>query len=152
MLSTQPGARVAFVKREVDRYGDETLQSQVAYEYLVEDANRILERMLALDIELHEIGMEAADVAELQDVLRGAIAKWLEMSLEVLTAVEQSPKECGQVEKVEELKRNVDRTKAMLTPDDEFFRSDKLSSLCDEAIEAHRSGLTEPLLDDEPLS
>ena len=38
---------------------------------------------------------------------------------------------------------------AILTPDDEYFTDDKMVSIRDDAIQAHRTGLTEPFLDHE---
>ena len=58
----------------------------------------------------------------------------------------ESLQDCGPTEGVDTLRDYVREAKSLLTSDDEYFDLEKLSPVRDEAIEAHRLGLTEPLV------
>jgi len=73
------------------------------------------------------------------------------VSRQVVPQGERLQEEYGEINGLDALKANVKQAQSSLTPDDQFFDDDKLVSLRDEAIEAHRSGLTEPLLENERI-
>ena len=74
---------------------------------------------------------------------------WLAVSQQVAPQGERLRAQYGDAEGLDVLKENIREARSILIPDDEFFDPDKLASLRDEAIEAHRSGFTEPLLGNE---
>jgi len=118
-------------------------------EDVIAEANYQFERLLKLDMQVQECVLLARGEAGMQDRLRAVFNVWLTASLQVLPQAKRLESDYGQIAGAHELGEHVKQAKAMLTPDDEFFSSDMLSSCSDEAIEANRSGLTEPLLDDE---
>jgi len=158
-VMTQPLGRIEFTKRQVDRYKDDIQVWEGAHRELAEDcwvcedliagANRLFDRLLNLDIQVQEYVLLERGEAGIQDKLRAVFSNWLTASLQVLPQAERLERDYGRIAGADELSENVKQAKAMLTPDDEFFSSDKLSLCSGEAIEANRSGLTEPLLDDE---
>ncbi len=159
MSMTQPLERIEFTKRQVNRYKDNMEWARAhtglaeacwVLEDVIAEANYQFERLLKLDIQVQEhVLLERGD-AEMQDRVSAVLNVWLTASLQVLPQTERLEGNYGQIAGADELREHVKEAKAMLTPDDEFFSSDKLlSDRSDEAIDAYRSGLTEALMDDE---
>lgn len=157
MATTQSISRINFAEREVDRYQEDVnawkpehdpLNTDFwIWEDLVAKANFIFGRILELDTDIQEGVLtgkfefdEEADV-KVRDLLR----QWSEVSVKVLQHVVQLEKLFGDVEGAQVLRANMKQAQSMLTPDSEFFNSEQLVELRDAAIEAHRSGQTEPL-------
>jgi hypothetical protein len=160
MQMTQPLAHIEFTKQRVNRYKDDVQRWEQghselasdcwAWEDFIDDANRLFARLLKLDVQVQRyVLLDRGDDAGMQDKLIAAVSEWLSASLQVLPQAERLESEYGRIAGADELKRNVKAAKAMLTPDDEFFSPETLSRYSDDAIEAHRAGLTEPLLDNE---
>lgn len=160
-LPPQPRKRIKYAEKEVARYREDVESSNGDHNSLATDcsvcedmiakANFIFDRIIHVDIEIQQYILLQGhlDEADLQEDLRGLLNDWLELSTRVVSDGKRLQEEYGRAEGLETLKDNAREARSILTPDDEFFDHEKLSSLGDEAVEAHRSGLTEPLLEDE---
>ncbi len=161
MSMTQPIERIEYAEKEVGRYKEDVELWRRDHVALVKDcwpwedaiakANFIFDRVMHLDIEIQQyiLVSRGLDETGLQVKLRDLLGNWLAVSLQVVPHGERLRREYGDAEGLDALKENVRQAQSILTPDDEFFFGDKLSTLRDEAIEAHQLGLTESLLENE---
>jgi hypothetical protein len=151
--------RVGFTKLEIDRLRhdiedwksnhDELTRSCWAWEDLIAKANFVFGRITKLDMDIQGFLFNSAEAAadpELLNASRDATAAWLAVSLPLLERSEQLLGEYGDVDGYEELKVNMRQANASLTSDEEYFDSEELAGARDNAIDSHRAGLTEPLL------
>lgn len=164
MIRTQPDGRIQFAEREVERYRndiegwkenlDDLAQDCRDFEDVVAKANFVYGRLLDLDMRLQEFAFKAEGEVDLNGIgkLQVIFREWLEVSQEFLPHVLRLEEKYGSVEGGTEFRANVKEARASLTPDDRFFNGDKLAELRDAAIDDFRAGLTEPLLDDEPIA
>lgn len=83
---------------------------------------------------------EATD-GKIRDVLR----QWSEVSANVLQNVVRLETTHTDVHGVQILLASMKQAQSILTSDSDYFTSEQLAELRDAAIEAHRSGQTEPL-------
>jgi hypothetical protein len=159
---TQPLARIGYAEKEVDRYKVDvrdwkTKHSDLAercwpWEDLAAKANFLFGRILDLDTDVQEeilAGRMEYD-AEFDNKLRGLLREWLEVSEDVLPHLVRLEAEYEVIDGAAQLRDNIEQARAILTPDDQLFRAERLVELRDAAIDAHRRGMTESLLDDEP--
>ena len=86
-----------------------------------------------------------------QDAMRKVLAQWLASSLVTSRHADRLRDEYGRLDGSEELEANIRQAQAILTPDNAFFVSDELWSTRDVAVESHRAGQTEPLVDNESV-
>jgi hypothetical protein len=161
MSMTQPIERIEYAEKEVGRYRDDveslkrdhgTLAKECwVWEDLIAKANFIFDRIMHIDVQVQHCLLvgRCRDEEGLQEKLRDLLRAWLAVSLQVIAQGERLERDYGEVEGLDSLRANVQEARSALTPDDEFFAGDNLSALRDEAVEAHRSGLTEPLLENE---
>lgn len=148
MQMTQPRERIKYAGKELASYMEDVdaVANRPMLEDLIAKANYVFDLIIRLDLEISKHVMSEAGREDwtLQDELRSTLDHWMRSSLQIVPEGE-----CGHVDGLDMLKENLAQTKSMLTPDDEFFDSDALAPLCDDAIEAHRMSLTEPLLGNE---
>jgi hypothetical protein len=161
MSMTQPIERIEYTEREVGRYKDdvESWKSDHdalatncwVWEDLIAKASFLFDRIMSIDVQYQQyiLMKRGEDELGLGEKLRELLRAWLDVSLQVVARGECLQRDYGHVDGLDALKENVRDAKSILTPDDEFFDPVKLSSIRDEAIKAHRSGLTEPLLGNE---
>jgi hypothetical protein len=160
MSGFETGKRVGFTKLEIDRLRrdfeewnlnhNELTQSCWPWEDLIAKANFVFGRITKLDMDVQLFLFKSPDASadpELMNVSRETTAAWLEVSVPLLEHSEQLVHEYGSVDGRDELKTNVRRARAALTSDEEYFDSDELAEARDKAIDSHRAGLTEPLLE-----
>jgi hypothetical protein len=158
---THPRERIEYTGKEVARYKEDVEvwkrdHDAVAAdcwegEDLIAKANFLFDQILRQDVRLQRyiLGEGGRDDSDPQDGLRRVLLDWMSASLRVVPYGERLQREYGGVEGLDVLRENLSQAKSMLTPDDEFFDPDRLSPLRDEAIDAHRLGLTEPLPENE---
>ncbi len=161
MTTTQPLDRIEYTEREVGRYKDDVESWQTrpdapamngwVWEDSIAKANFLFDRIMRIDFQVQQynLGKRGEIDSGVQEKLREVLRGWLNVSLQVVAQAERLLREHGHAEGLDALETNVREAKAILTPDDEAFDPDKLASLRDGAIEAHRSGMTEPLLGHE---
>lgn len=159
MQMTQPRKRIEHTGREVARYREDaeawkrdhdTLSADCwTCEDLIATANFLFDRIMCQDVRVQRYVLveRGHDGTDLQDELRRILLDWMTTSLRVVPHGERLQQEYGQVEGLDALRENLSQAKSIMTPDDEFFDSDVLATLRDEAIDAHRAGLTEPLVE-----
>jgi hypothetical protein len=151
--------RIRYAKEEVHRFHEDVGLWKESHDHLAEDrwiwediiakANFLFGRIIDLDADIQEqifagrIDLDLRSDEEIREILQN----WLAVSFQVVPHAERLEREYGVVDGANALRGNIDQAKKILTPDEVYFRDDKLVSLRDLAIEAHRSGLTEPLLD-----
>ena len=121
------------------------------WEDLIAKANFLYDRIMHADVRLQQdiLVNRGEDEFGLGEKVRVVLRAWLDVSLQVVPRGEGLQGDRGHVEGLEVLKGYVREAQSILTPDDQYFDPEKLASLRDEAIEAHRSGLTGPLLENE---
>ena len=148
MPTTQPRERIKYAGREVARYQEdvESATDRSTLEDMIAKANFLFGRIMHLDIQVNQyiLLQRGRDDSSLQDEMRSLLDRWMAVSLQVVPEGEFGP-----VDGLDRLLENLAQARSILTPDDEFFDSDALSSLRDEAIDAHRQALTEPLSGNE---
>jgi hypothetical protein len=142
----EPLPRFAFTVKEVQRYKDDVQQWDPRQDSgdLVAKALFIFERIKNLDTWIEEYFLADGNEfnREMHEKPRELLRDWLDYSRRVIALVAALQDEDSGIE---ELRRNIHQAEASLTPDDEFFDSDELADLRDNAIDAHRAGETEPL-------
>jgi hypothetical protein len=164
MPMTQPIDRIQYTETEVDRYKDDVETWKEDHDALARDcwvwedligkANHLFSRILDLDIQVQDyLFKNCNDVKpDFHEKPRELLRLWLAVSLKVVPRGERLQKDYNsKTDGLGELKEHIEEAKSILTPDDEFFDTDRLSQLRDEAIADHRSGLTEPLLENERI-
>jgi hypothetical protein len=152
--------RVGFTKLEIDRLRhdveewklnhDELTRSCWPWEDLIAKANFVFGRITKLDMDVQLFLFKSPDASadpELMNASREMTTAWLDVSVPLLERSEQLVHEYGSVDGRKELAINVRRARAALTSDEEYFDSDELAEARDKAIDSHRAGLTEPLLE-----
>jgi len=155
---TQPRSRIRYAEKEISRFRDDVedwkrdhhqVQACWAYEDLVAKANFLYTRIIDLDQDIREsFLLQGCEFnPELDRDLSNILSNWLAASLEILPHVGALEKEYSGLDGGDDFRRNVKEAQSILTPDSEFFVGDALIELRDQAVDAHRSGLTEPLLD-----
>jgi hypothetical protein len=148
MQMTQPRDRIKYAGKELARYEEDvdSAADRPTLEDLIAKANFVFDLIMRLDVQIskHVMSEAGRDDWALQDEILSALGHWMGISLKIVPEGEG-----GHVDGLDMLKENLARTKSIHTPDDEFFDPDALSPLRDEAIEAHRLGMTEPLLGNE---
>lgn len=160
MPMTQPSSRIKYAEKELDRFRDDVEDwkrehhlVQVCWEYedLVAKANFLYTRIIDLDEDIQEVCLlsGAEFHYELDQKVDQLLSSWLEISLEILPHIGDLEREYSSLDGAEDFRRNVKEVQAILTPDREFFAGDALVDLRDQAVDDHRAGRTEPLLDDE---
>ena len=161
MKTPQPLDRIEYTEREVGRYKDDVESWQTrpdapatngwVWEDSIAKANFLFDRIMRIDFQVqHHIVVERGEVdSGLEEKVRELLRAWLNVSLQVVAQGERLQRERGQADGLDALETNVREATAILTPDDQFFNPDRLASLRDQAIDAHRSGMTEPLLGHE---
>ncbi len=161
MPMTQPRERIEYAGKEVARYKEEVTawkrdHDAVAAdcwegEDLIAKANFLFDQIMRQDVRVQRYILveRGRDGADLQDGLRRVLLDWMSTSLGVVPYGERLQREYGHVEGLDALRENLSQARSMLTLDDEFFDPDRLSRLRDQAIDAHRLGQTEPLLENE---
>ncbi|GAC1342247.1 MAG: hypothetical protein NVSMB14_07040 [Isosphaeraceae bacterium] len=158
MSLTQPISRLKYARKEVVRYREDAREfwknehDKPAEDFwpwvdLVAKANVLFGKILELDIGIQELllvdcieddeGLEAGSYELLRD--------WLEVSLEVSPHVDRLATVYGSVDGALDFRKNVRQAQSILTPDDEYFRNDKLAEPRDKAIDDRQAGRTEPL-------
>lgn len=162
MPMTQPLDRIRYAAKEVHRFQhdvedwksahDELANDCWVWEDLIARANSLFQRIIQLDAYVREAVL-AGQIdfdPETEEKVTNLLKDWLEISLELVPIAERLKTEYGAVEGLTELQDKIGQAKAILTPDPVFFGTDELAKLRDEAIEDHRSGQTEPLLENGP--
>ena len=145
--------RVRNAEREVGRFREdwqvayERMQGCWALEDIIDKANHLHGRILALDMTIQRLVAGAPDDYDpaVDSKLRDVLRQWFEVSRGMLGAVDDFERESGTLEGTGAFRENVKEAGAILTPDDAYFDSDALVELRDRAIDDHRAGLTEPL-------
>ena len=157
--SAQPATDIEFAEREVGRLREELESWKQALdqldecwpgEELVVKANVLFGRIMDLDTDIQEGVLEGRIPhdprldAQVGDLLK----QWLDTSLPLVLRIDRGGRGPDQeaVEANAGFREKIGQARMILTPDPDFFRDDRLIDLRDAAIEAHRSSLTKPLL------
>jgi hypothetical protein len=161
MPVTQPLLCVEYTERDLSRYQDDlrlftcdfdiSAKNNWILEDLIAKANFLFERVMVADVRFQQhVLVAGADEDPLQGKkLREMLGTWLEISLDVAAQAARFDRDRSRVEGIESLNANLREAKSILTPDEEYFDVDKMSVLRDQAIDEHRMGMTEPLLENE---
>lgn len=159
MEMTQPrkpiertGEEVARYKSDVDAWQGEhdALATDCwTWEDLIDTANHLFARILRQDerVQRYLLVERGENGTNLQDQLQRILREWKSASSFVVAQGERLEREFGRVEGLDALRENLSQANSILTPDDEFFAAGALTALGDEAIDTHRRGLTEPLIE-----
>jgi hypothetical protein len=158
MQPTPPRERIAYMEREVARYREDVEAWKTAHDALsdcwvwedvIAKANFLFDQIMRLDLRIQRVVLveRRSEELDLQDDLRRVLSGWMNHSVQVIPHLDRLQHEYGHVEGLDALRENLSQAKSILAPDDEFFDPDALGPLRDEAINAHRSGLTEPLVE-----
>lgn len=159
MNKTQPEVRLRYAQANVTSYREkwQTEHDRLRdvcwfWEDVVALAVLTYQRIIDLDSDVRESGFRndlcQEDETEILDELRKLLQTWYRVSREVLTVGASVEREYGSVEKLSDLQAQVREAQGILTPDDQFFVSESIAQLRDQAIEEHRAGRTTGLLDD----
>ena len=158
MSTTQPTTRIEFAEREVGRFvediqdwkqrHDEVAKNCWPLEDLVAKANYVFVRIMGLDTDIQEGVLNGQIEFDplLDEQIRSLLKRWHDISREVLPHVERLNQEYQAIDGSSDFRENFDQARMILTPDLDLFLDERLIVLRDAAIEAHRSSLTEPLL------
>ncbi len=151
MSLAHPKERIQFAFREVERYREDVhCWHQRVLEDLIAKANFLYVWILKLDEELQGLFLSTSNAdAQIQEDLRRVLSEWLDASVLALHYANELKTEHSRVEGAEVLETHVKQAWAILTPDDAYFADAELWSLREQAVESHRMGQTEPLLDNE---
>jgi hypothetical protein len=84
------------------------------------------------------IPYDPEEEAQIRSFYRG----WLKPCEQMLTKIAEFEAQGFEVSGASEFRRNCSEVKGILTPDSQFFSSDALVELRDQAIDSHRAGLT----------
>lgn len=159
MSQQQIQERVRFATREAQRYREDVeewkstcAQAQeacYAWEDLIAKANFLLSGWLDIDTEMRlaELGgtLSAQATESLRQRMLGNVGEWLSLSPELLEQIARIEREYGQCDGGEVFRRNVAEAQGILTSDEEFFRSNKLNALRDQAEADYREGRVRPV-------
>ncbi len=158
MQITQPLRRIESVARDIGRLRDDVIlenqdrpiapfEDRWPWENLVAKANFLFDRIMDLDSAIQElvltdrVGFDRELDAKVGDLVIG----WHETCLDVLPHVDRLIQAGHHVVGAGKFRDNLSEARGILTDDREFFAGDHLDRLQDEAIDAHRAGLTEPM-------
>ncbi len=160
MQMTQSIRRIKKTEKEIDRFREDVEDWEKTEDALDEDcraredliakANFLFGRILALDEDYQEVVLtrDVAFDAGLDESIRSLLNQWFHLSRHLDKDARDVEGGYGVLDGVRDLRRNIRNAASILTPDDAFFRGDRLTALRDAAIDDHRAGLTEPLLGD----
>jgi hypothetical protein len=82
---------------------------------------------------------------EVETTIGDAYRSWARVCDSYLQAIAKLEAEGYEVEHAEEFRRCAREVRGILTNDEDFFASDELATLRDEALEAHQNGITEEI-------
>lgn len=157
MTVTAPREGIENTHREVVRYREDVdawrekhaaLSDDCwAWEDLIARANFLFDLIMRADLRVQRYLLveRGSDGLDLQERLREALEEWSKTSQRIVPQGERLQQDYGQVEGLETLRENIAQATSCLTPDADFFGSDALVELRDQAIDAHRAGSTEPI-------
>jgi hypothetical protein len=113
-------------------------------EETVELGNRVFDAIVAFDEAWRRRVMrgELPFSPVLHSLIRALFQRWHAPCAEVLMAVEELRSQGFSIKEAEEFEHRCQEAAGILTPDSEFFDSDKLARLRDEAIDQHHRGET----------
>jgi hypothetical protein len=116
-------------------------------ENFIAKANFHFSRIVQTDLNIRKLIFSYPDAdTELLEMVRDLATEWLQGAVSMRDSAGRLLSDFGTIEGFDELKANIEAMQSFLTPDAEFFNSEGLAEARDQAIESHRAGLTEPLL------
>jgi hypothetical protein len=157
---TQSLDRIRFAEKDVVRFTEDVEEWKSNHDALANDcwmwenviakANLWFHQFIKLDESIQEVLFTKPEADPcVQEELRQVLRRWLEFADAALLQAARLEREYGRVDGADGLESNARQARAFLTPDHEYFAGEKLGHAEERAIEAYRSGNTEPLLDDE---
>jgi hypothetical protein len=126
---------------------DELVRVCWAGENFIAKANFHFSRIMQTDLNIQKLMFNCPDAdPDLLHMVRDLATGWLQGAVSMRDSAKRLLSEFGTIEGMDELEANIEAMQSFLTPDAEFFDSEELAEARDQAIESHRAGLTEPLL------
>jgi hypothetical protein len=156
MTTVQPRRRIRFAQKEVFRFRED-IEDCIAENLdlvidlglardLVDRSNYLFGWIMLVDNSIRVVVLEGYASDELIDFAKEVLRQWLEVSLLLLQKIDRLESEHGIIEGTKEFRAKIAEARGIFTPDEDFFRDDKLIELRDQAIDQHRAGQSEELV------
>jgi hypothetical protein len=159
MTTYQPRARIRFAQKEVSRFHEDIEDCKVENDDLAIDrglagdlvarTNFLFGWIMLLDNSIHIAVLEGLAPDNLTLLAEQTLREWLAVCLLLSAKIDQLEKEQGPIEGAAEVRSRIREAQGIFTRDEDFFHHDKLIELRDRAIDEHRAGQSEELVQHE---